>query len=190
QLFENKILGIPEEKCLKSFDYAQKEAYSGEILVASTEVTGMMIAGEEEYEDQISDAVAYTNGRLEIFKLYLQDLNMTGHDIMGVPLPDGTLSVHAHNIYLQTAFDHGIPVGIAFIIFGFCTLVQAAIYHHRRKEDRPCSILPLALLVSFAVAGLTEWIFHPCNPITFCLLSALAPLLVDEQRRVKKKNLD
>lgn len=190
QLFENKILGIPEEKCLKSFDYAQKEAYSGEILVASTEVTGMMLTGEEEYEDQISDAVAYTNGRLEIFKLYLQDLNMTGHDIMGVPLPDGTLSVHAHNIYLQTAFDHGIPVGIVFIIFGFCTLIQAVIYHYKRKEDRPCSILPLALLIGFAVAGLTEWIFHPCNPITFCLLSALAPLLVDGQRSMKRKNRD
>lgn len=190
QLFQNKILGIPEEKCLKSFDYAQTEVYSEEILVASAEITGMMLTGEEKYEEQISDAVAYTNGRLEIFKLYLQDLNMTGHDIMGVPLPDGSLSVHAHNIYLQTAFDHGIFVGIVFIIFGFCTFVQAVIYHRRRKEDRPCSILPLALLVSFAVAGLTEWIFHPCNPIAFCLLAALAPLLIDAQRKSKREKPD
>lgn len=115
---------------------------------------------------------------------------MTGHDEMGVVLPDGTLSVHAHNIYLQVAYDHGIPVGIVFIIFGFCTLIRAALYHHRRKDDRMCSILPLALLVAFAVAGLTEWVFHPCHPIAFCLLLAIAPLLIDAEKNDRRKIRD
>jgi hypothetical protein len=55
--------------------------------------------------------------------------------------------------------------------------VQAAVYYRRRKEDTVCALLPLALLILFAVAGLTEWIFHPCCPIAYCLLLTLAPLL-------------
>ncbi|MCI9066165.1 MAG: hypothetical protein HFI53_09865, partial [Lachnospiraceae bacterium] len=45
--------------------------------------------------------------------------------------------------------------------------------------DRACALFPLALLLLFAVAGLTEWIFHPCCPIAYCLLLTMGPLLVD-----------
>lgn len=200
QLFENRILGIPEDQCIKSFDYAQIENYDDvigyddvreqEILVASVEVSGAMLPGEE-IESQLESSVeAYANGRIDHFKAYLQNMNMTGHDDMGVLLPDGSMSAHAHNIYLQVAYDHGIPVGIIFVLFGLCTLIQAALYYKNRKEDRPCSILPLALLISFAAAGLTEWVFHPCNPITFCLLAALAPLLVDAKKNKRIKVRD
>ena len=150
------------------------------MLVASADLSGGEILPEEEEEQEESDAEAYTNGRLDIFALYWENRNMTGHDEMGITLPDGTvINGHAHNIYLQVIHDHGIPVGIVFILFGFCTFVQAVLYHKRRKEDRECSTLPLALLLLFAVAGLAEWIFHPCYPIAFCLLASLSPLLSD-----------
>ncbi len=148
-------------------------------------MSGGEISTEETEGQEESDAEAYTNGRLDIFALYWENRNMTGHDEMGITLPDGSLMAHAHNIYLQAIHDHGIPVGIVFILFGFCTFVQAALYHKRRKEDRECSTLPLALLLLFAVAGLAEWIFHPCYPIAFCLLAALSPLLNDMRFAVK-----
>lgn len=107
-----------------------------------------------------------------------------GHDDMGIMEPNGHYNVHAHNIYLQVAFDHGIYVGIVFILLGAGTLVQAAVYYHKRKEDRECAALPLAVLILFAVAGLTEWIFHPCSPIAYCLLLTLTPLLVDKRDKV------
>ena len=179
-VFELKILGIPEEKCIFQYTIAKDDNTVDKMLVASADLSGGEISAEEAKEQEESDAEAYTNGRLDIFALYWENRNMTGHDEMGITLPDGTvINGHAHNIYLQTIHDFGIPVGIVFILFGFCTLVQAAVYQKRRKEDRACSTLPLALLLLFGVAGLTEWIFHPCHPVVFSLLASLSPLLSD-----------
>lgn len=146
----------------------------GAIDIVSAE---MQAEDNEEPEEEDS----YTNGRLEIFRLYYNNLNKIGHDDMGIMEPNGHYNVHAHNIYLQVAYDHGIYVGVIFILLGAGTLVQAAVYYHRRKEDRVCAALPLALLILFAVAGLTEWIFHPCSSIAFCLLLTMAPLLIDRK---------
>lgn len=184
QVFEMKVLGIPEDKCIKSFDYAKDDILPADkMLVVSADFSGDQIPESEAYEMQESDAEAYANGRFDIFELYAANMNMQGHDKMEIILPNGKMIAHAHNVYLQVAYDHGIPIGIVFIIFGFCTFIQSLIYDIKRKEDRRCSIFPLAILIAFAVAGLTEWIFHPCNPITFCLLLALAPLLVDVKKR-------
>ena len=200
-VFQSKVLGIPDEECINQYKtvkadrkndigyyadadrsdlIAEENLTDDSMLVVSADFSGSEISEQEEQQE--SDAEAYTNGRLDIFKLYYANLNREGHDEMGITLPDGSLVVHAHNIYLQTAYDHGIPVGIVFILFGAATLIQSAVYYKRRKEDRVCSALPLALLILFAVAGLTEWIFHPCNPIAFCLLLMLAPLLSDMGR--------
>lgn len=205
-VFQMKVFGIPEEECINQYKIVKDDSNNNSLtdqscfaadgmLVASAELSGNEISVEEgtqgfeepekeesQEEEQESDAVAYTNGRLDIFRLYFENLNRDGHDEMGITLPDGNLIVHAHNIYLQTAYDHGVPVGVVFILFGFATLIQSALYYKRRKDDRVCSALPLALLILFAVAGLTEWIFHPCNPIAFCLLLMLAPLLTDMGR--------
>ncbi len=148
----------------------------GAIDLASADTQAKGNDGEEQEEEY-----SYTNGRLEIFRLYYNNLNKAGHDDMGIMEPNGHYNVHAHNIYLQVAYDHGIYVGVIFILLGVGTLVQAAVYYHRRKEDRVCAALPLALLILFAVAGLTEWIFHPCSSIAFCLLLTMAPLLIDRK---------
>ena len=189
QVFQMKMLGVPEENSLRAIDL-RTDAGEGmpgngllvdtaDILLASAENTAVSIQAEEP-EESLDDS--YANGRLEIFRLYYSNLNKVGHDDMGIMEPNGHYNVHAHNIYLQVAYDHGIYVGIVFILLGAGTLVQAAIYYHRRKEDRDCAALPLAILIVFAVAGLTEWIFHPCSPMTFGLLSAMAPLLFDRQK--------
>ena len=191
QVFQMKILGIPEEESLRAIymvsDAGEETgndimlADTEEILLASAEDVGINVGSEPELEDAAGED-SYTNGRLEIFKAYYKNLNKTGHDDMGIMEPDGNFIVHAHNIYLQAAYDHGIYVGIVFIILGVGTLVQAAVYYHKRKDDRVCAALPLAVLVLFAVAGLTEWIFHPCSPTTYCLLLTLAPLLFDKSK--------
>lgn len=180
QAFQMKVLGMPEEECLDAFLFFSKREGAAEyrspyleegrrILLASAE--DMAAAPEEE--------MPYTNGRMYIFKQYYDRLNQAGHDDMGIMEPDGNYLVHAHNIYLQVAYDHGIPVGIAFLLLGLGTLLAAARYFFKHREDRACALFPFALLILFAVAGLTEWIFHPCVPIACSLLLAMGPLLVD-----------
>lgn len=184
QTFQMKVLGIPQEKCLNAFLFFSKvdgeseyrSPYlenGGRILLASAE--DMAAAAEAEEE-------SFTNGRLYIFERYYERLNQTGHDDMGVMEPDGNYLAHAHNIYLQVAYDHGIFVGCVFLLLGIGTLLQAVLYYRRHKEDRECALFPLALLLLFAVAGLTEWIFHPCCPIAYCLLLVMAPLLTDIEK--------
>lgn len=184
QTFQMKVLGIPEEDCLNAFlffsradgeskyrsPYLEK---GGKRLLASTED---MAAAEQAEEE------SYTNGRLYIFEQYYNRLNKEGHDDMGVMEPNGNYLAHAHNIYLQVAYDHGIFVGGVFLLLGVGTFAQAVLYYRRHRQDRECALFPLALLILFAVAGLTEWIFHPCCPIAHCLLLTIAPLLVDVRK--------
>ncbi len=192
QTFQMKVLGIPQEKCLNAFLYFSKAdgeseyrspylENGGKILLASAE--DMASAAESEEEE------SYTNGRLYIFERYYERLNKDGHDDMGVMEPDGNYLAHAHNIYLQVAYDHGIFVGGVFLLLGIGTFVQAVIYYRRHREDRECALFPLALLLLFAVAGLTEWIFHPCCPIAYCLLLAMGPLLVDIRADVAEESV-
>lgn len=151
---------------------------------------------EEEPEEDIPEedtsvyekTEEYANGRMDIFRAYLEQLNFTGHDEMGAYLPDGELAVHAHNIYLQTAYDHGILVGILFVAVGAGALIQSCIYYARRKERVRCAAMPAAVIAAFAMAGLVEWIFHLCHPAGFTLLIVLAPLLFDMGRKKDKAN--
>ena len=79
-------------------------------------------AEEEETEEEdlsvYEKTEEYANGRMDIFRAYLKELNLAGHDDMGAILPDGSLAVHAHNIYLQVAYDHGLAVGAVFVLVG------------------------------------------------------------------------
>lgn len=131
----------------------------------------------------------FSNGRLEIFRRYISQWNLTGHDEMGVELENGSLSVHAHNTYLQVIHDHGLLTGLAYLALGLVSLIQMIRYAllHLRKHPGtdPYAALPLAIFLAYAVAGLVEWLFHPCNPMGLCTCAVLAPLLTFKYRKEK-----
>lgn len=181
QTFQMKVLGIPEEKCLNAFLYFSRGNGESGYRSPYLENGGkrLLVSAEDMAAAEAAEEESFTNGRLYIFEQYYRRLNRNGHDDMGVMEPDGNYLAHAHNIYLQVAYDHGIFVGGVFLLLGMGTFVQAFLYYRRHREDRECALFPLALLVLFAVAGLTEWIFHPCCPIACCLLLTMGPLLVD-----------
>ena len=116
-----------------------------------------------------------TNGRIEIFRTYIKHWNLTGHEDMGVPDEYGNMIVHAHNVFLQVIHDHGLITGIVFILFGVISFVLSMIRFVRNKDMD--MLFTTIVILSFAVAGMAEWIFHLCNPFGISVLFVITPLL-------------
>lgn len=177
-----------------SDEQQQKYGYniieSDDNMLASTHLTGAEIAvlalteQPNEYVDSSNIIDVLSNGRITIFKSYIQELNMTGHDEMGVPLPNGEIAVHAHNTYIQVAYDHGIIVGILFVIFIVFGMIWGVHYYRTDHAKEPLALLPFAVIVGFAFAGISEWVFMFSNPMTQALMLSIAPLMF---RSLQKK---
>ena len=148
----------------------------------STEESAAEIQNAETSDQQ--EEGDYTNGRLSIYRSYLEQMNLWGHDGMGAVLEDGSIAMHAHNVFLQVAFDHGIIAGIWFALFLLLTFLQACLYYKRclragrlSEAEKQSALLPLAAVTAFGAAGMVEWVFTLCNPMTIFLFYAIAPLL-------------
>ena len=122
-----------------------------------------------------------TNGRMALYLTYFENLNLTGHDVMGVTLESGEVAVHAHNVILQAAFDCGIPTGVVFLAVLVLLLALSFRYALRGWRTDRYSLLPFLLLTGFLVIGMVEWIFHFSNPFTIVVLFAIAPILFPER---------
>ena len=191
-MFLDKLFSIPEG----TFDfYGEDEKYrtlymhneaAGEQLVASLVLPSAFYSEPDAvpYEETESSD-DYSNGRMTIFRSYLEQLNADGHDTMGAVLPDGEIAVHAHDIYLQVAYDHGIPVGIVFVLVGAATLVVSLIYYGKQKKTITYAALPAVITVAVAVAGIVEWIYHLSNPCGYLLMLVITPLFFMKKQAAK-----
>ena len=151
---------------------ASGEEESGE----AEEVVEVSAGDANGYVDTSSRMDVLANGRITIFKSYFEQMNMTGHDTMGVMLPNGEIAIHAHNTYIQMAHDHGIPTAIVFIVYLITAIVCGIRYYKKNREEEPLSLLTCAVVIGFAVAGISEWVFHYSNPMTIALMMAVAPI--------------
>ena len=139
---------------------------------------------EEEYSVDIS------NGRFEIFQSYINNLNMTGHPEM---TNENTVGPHAHNIYLQTAFDCGIPTGILFFLWTGFTILDALIQYiwsvRRQSKDEifqaATYLTSIAVSLGFVIIGMFDLAFMLANPPTVIFLMSIAPLVVCSGRMIK-----
>lgn len=197
-LFAEKIFNIPAG----TFDlYGEIEEYNrthdeyGNEIGKNVKPDGILDAPKSEETEELvasADYVPeemqepeddYTNGRLDIFRSYIEQLNMTGHAEMGAILKNGEVATHAHNIYLQVAYDHGIPVGILFVLTGLGTFISACIYYHKKKDIITYAAMPAVVTVAVATAGMVEWIFHLSHPCGLILLLVVTPLLFHEGQK-------
>lgn len=146
----------------------------------------ILLASEEEGIGDENTLDDMTNGRIEIFETYIDNWNLTGHEEMGITDANGALIVHAHNIFLQVIHDHGLITGVVFVLFGVFSFVMAMIGFIKKKNAD--LVLTIAVLLSFAVAGMAEWLFHLCNPFGISVFFVVTPLLFrNKEMKVDEK---
>lgn len=201
EVFADKVFGIPEgtlDIYGETADYDashyvvmgavmdEEQAREWGLVPEQTVAERKIIDAQNDLEDKgwsrgapIEANTDYSNGRTGIYKAYLDQLNTTGHEEMGAVLPDGSLAFHAHNIYLQFAYDHGLFMGILFIVLMGATFVRGWQYYRQNRGWIGYAALPAVVTAAVAVAGLVEWIFHFSNPSGFILMLMLAPLIFD-----------
>lgn len=164
------------EILIASKDGALPDSYV-DMIVAPKSVgidPDMLLLSEE---DGNSGLEGMGNGRITIFKAYIDVWNLTGHEDEQAMLPNGDMAVHAHNSFLQAIHDFGTIVGFYVIIFGMWTFVYGVIVAKKEIETSPYRLLTPAIIVGFTVAGMTEWMFHICNPMGWALFMCVVPLL-------------
>jgi len=130
----------------------------------------------DELEKEQSAVEQYSNGRMDIFRAYISNLNLLGHKSMDLETEDGQVLMHAHNTYIQLAYDFGLILGVVFLLVCLYALIRAM----KIAQDNP---LPLILTAGFGMAGLVEWIYHPMNPIGFAFILVCVILVEKKEKR-------
>lgn len=158
--------------CQTLWDEMRKQLNSDAVFVVNDKL--LLASNTDEIED-VNSLDNISNGRIAIFKDYIAEWNLTGHEDMGFPASFGGEHAHAHNVYLQVIHDHGLITGIIFILFGVISFIIAMIRFVKEKDLS--DMLTVTVILTFAVAGLTEWNFHLCNPFGISLFMVITPLL-------------
>lgn len=170
--FGEKVLGLSEE------NESKNQVDNEKFYLASSETDNLYAYMDMNMILATADS-GYSNGRMDIFKAYIAEWNLTGHEEMNA---EGTNAGHAHNIYLQVAHDQGLIVGIYFTLFVFGALVYSFIYCSCRQKKNIYNTLIPAVLMGFVFAGMVEWIFHPCNPFGISALMVMVPMLFKQEQ--------
>ena len=145
---------------------------------------------EEIHEDTPSedeDVTDMSNGRIDIFKSYIAVWNLWGHEEMEALLPNGEMAIHAHNTFLQVAHDHGIVFGIYFVLYIGYVIILSLVGAIRKRDDAYAMFCP-ALLVCFVMAGMVEWLLHPCNPFGLAAFLTMMSLVYKDTYKEDEKS--
>ena len=178
----------------KVFGIGDASAMINDIIIPDDEIgyieNYMLLASASDADmgdiEALEESREMSNGRFDIFRSYLEQSNLWGHDEMGAILKDGSVATHAHNIYIQAIYDHGWVFGVYFILFLAYTWGLGVYVAYR---DKDCSLLLIPTLVTgFMVAGLVEWIFHPCNPYAMSILMIIPALILHRTEKLNEEN--
>ena len=140
-----------------------------------------------EEKEGIGGNADYTNGRMDIYKKYLSLLDWKGHEGGAVQGDNGKMIAHAHNAYIQVAYDFGIGAGIYFLVFCVVFAVRSILYYGRHKGEK-AGIVPVAVIGVFGICGLVEWVMIPYIPTGFALFFVLVLLIPTKKTTEQPEN--
>ena len=170
-------MDILDEFNWKDLQYLAKEIkYKNGIYIVNDDI---LLASNEDDIGDTDPLNSLSNGRIEIYRTYIDNWNMQGHEKMSVEAPNGESIVHAHNVYLQVIHDHGLITGIVFTLFGIISFVLLLVRFIKTRNDK--LIYSLGIVIAFAVSGIAEWNFHLCNAFGLSVFMALTPLLFQDK---------
>lgn len=177
-VFKSKILDIGDSTARADRGIMIRE--ENIIYLADAGDSGLEDIDDTEDDTELSELDEeedVSNGRFDIYRSYIEQSDMAGHDEMGAILSDGSEASHAHNIYLQAIYDHGWIVGIFYALFMVYSVFMGMA---RSKKDRDADYILIVPMVTigFMMAGLVEWILHPCNPFCIVVFMALCVMAV------------
>ncbi|MBQ9134498.1 MAG: hypothetical protein IJX66_00225 [Lachnospiraceae bacterium] len=155
-----RFFGVAEARIVYSNDADRGNGGNGQVVMQET-------------DSMISD---YSNGRIDIFKAYIAELDWKGHDSLSLQTDSGENLAHAHNSFLQTAYDYGLGAGVGFLVFCIFAGVRSVVYYFKRRDEET-ALIPMTILLIFGVCGMVERVFFPYYAIGFAFLFVLALLL-------------
>lgn len=96
--------------------------------------------------EELHGLTSSTDARKVIYTYYWNHLNFRGHDKehSGFWISDYTYYTHAHNMFLQIAYDHGIIPGLLFLLIYLYSLYRA--FRLCLKGNWTCIVFLLAIL--------------------------------------------
>lgn len=119
--------------------------------------------------------------RLEIYKKYLRNLTLTGHELEEgyYQITKGFHAWHAQNLFIQVLFYYGIVAGI------LCMVLMAGLgIQTFRLAIRKCrceDLLPLLVWLLFVGYGMLECVWYPGQ--TILLLIYLIPKIIIDGKK-------
>ncbi len=134
------------------------------MLLASGEegtLPGGMVYGEDIASEAALSEENSIDFRFTIYRQYLSRLNLRGHadSENGVQVNADYYAPHAHNIFLQYAFNYGLPAGLLLLAYLAVSGIRFLCLCIRSETDTP--FLPgLLMFASIAVFGMLEIVWR------------------------------
>lgn len=157
----------------KSVVLSDKSLMTAQAAVSDNGAAGMAftpVVLTANLSDKDAEDYDASNGRIEIFKTYLERLDAKGHEELSITLPNETVLVHAHNSFIQVAYSHGIPTGIAFIALIIGTGLLSVVGLLKNKEGDQgvafVNLTALCTITAFTIASITEWLSTMTIPLS------------------------
>ncbi|MBQ8822437.1 MAG: O-antigen ligase family protein, partial [Lachnospiraceae bacterium] len=153
-----------------------------EVLESADEGAGAEIVQEDDGLLRGEDALNSGKIRLEIWKNYLSDLNMTGHTVSEghYQITEDFHAWHAQNIFIQMLYTYGIPAGVMFVLLMVWYGVRSLGLLWKAKE--PTVLLPGMVFVVFMGFGLLECVWYPGQAILVLMYLAARRLLKNVEK--------